>query len=100
MKKILTLALGAILLASVAIAETVSFAWTYGTETVDGFRIYAKDNVLVVEVPADVRSASFEETECNSWRILAFLGDLESKISNSTQWCPGPPGAPGDLRIN
>jgi len=100
MKKILTLLLGALLWASGGYCETINVSWTDTQTDIDGYRIYDKNNVLVIEVPPTERTASFEETKCNSWRNVAYRGDLESKISNSAQWCPEPPDAPGDLRIH
>jgi len=81
------------MITSIVRAETISTQWTYDVAqeaSITGFRIYDKDNNIVVDnIPAADRTASFEAGEvCSSWYITAVNVSNESKNSNIISWCP------------
>lgn len=100
MKKIIALTLGLLLCgAVVALGDTINVSWDYDGIG-DGFRIYDKDNVMVLQIEdIHARTAVIEDTEANNWRIVAYDSTEESGISNSIQWRPKWDGPTG-LRID
>ena len=101
---VLVFVIGFAMFINVAKADTtIEVAWGYNVEDeplITKFRIYDKDNLVVVDsITPSTRAAQFTtEDVCNAWHLQAIAGEGEYEIpsdrSNSAPWCPTPPEIP------